>query len=78
MNKTVKLPSADLSYDNLKTISNKQMLIDNVINVLQTMLKQKFTDAMGFQDTLLGQSWSLLGQIFTNTKSSFQQYIKAV
>ena len=55
MNKTVNLPRADLSKDDLKTISDKQMLTDNVINVLQTMLKQKFTDAIGLQDILLGQ-----------------------
>ena len=56
MNETVKSPRVDLFYDDLKTILDKQMLTDNVINVVQKMLKRKFTDAMGLQDTLLGQS----------------------
>ena len=32
MNETVKSERADLSFDDLKTISDKQMLTDNVIN----------------------------------------------
>ena len=34
-----KSPTTNLSIENLKTISNKQMLTDNVINVLQKMFK---------------------------------------
>ena len=56
MNETVKSPRADLSDDDLKKISDEQMLTDNVINVLQKRLKRNFTDAMGLQDTLLVQS----------------------
>ena len=56
MNETVKSPRADLSGDDLKKISDEQMLTDNVINVLQKRLKRNFTDAMGLQDTLLVQS----------------------
>ena len=41
------------------------MLTDNVINVLQKMLKKQFPDANGLQDPWLGQ---LLGyQIYQNT-----------
>ena len=35
------------SKEDLKTISNKQMLTDNVINVLQKMLKKQFPDVNG-------------------------------
>ena len=48
--KIVTSPSGKLSFSGLKTISASQMLTDNVINLLQKMLKQVFVDAMGLQD----------------------------
>ena len=51
--------------EGLKTISNKKMLTDNVINVLQKMLKKQFPDTNGLQDPLLGQLLSY--QIYQNT-----------
>ena len=49
VDKIVTSPREKLSYSDLKTISDCQMLTDNVINLLQKMLKQVFVDAMGFQ-----------------------------
>ena len=41
------------------------MLTDNIIDVLQKMLKKQFPDASGLQDPLLGQL--LTYQIYQNT-----------
>ena len=41
------------------------MLTDNVIDVLQKMLKKQFPDANGLQDPLLGKLLSY--QIYQNT-----------
>ena len=57
--------ATNLSKEDLKAISNKQMLTDNIIDVLQKMLKKQFPDASGLQDPLLGQL--LTYQIYQNT-----------
>ena len=46
VDKIVTSPREKLSFSDLKTISNSQMLTDNVINLLQKMLKQVFVDVM--------------------------------
>ena len=58
VDKIVTSPREKLSYSDLKTISDCQMLTDNVINLLQKMLKQVFVDAMGFQDPVRSQNLS--------------------
>lgn len=45
-----------LSHNDLKDISGKRMLNDNVINVFQNMIKRKFPNVGGLQDTVLGQT----------------------
>ena len=40
------------------SVSDNQMLTDNVINLLQKMLKQVFVDAMGLQDPVRDQNLS--------------------
>ena len=50
IDKIVTSPGEKLSFSDLKTISNSQMLTNNVVNLLQKMLKQVFGDAMGLQD----------------------------
>ena len=58
LDKTVTSPREKLSFSDLKTISDSQMLTDNVINLLQKMLKQVFVDAMLLQDLVRGQNLS--------------------
>jgi len=47
-----------LNTGDLLSISNQQMLSDNVINVLQKMLKRQYHNTSGLQDTVLGQTLS--------------------
>ena len=56
--KIVTSPRGKLSFSDLKTISASQMLTDNVIILLQKMLKQVFVDAMGLQDPVCAQNLS--------------------
>ena len=58
VDKIVTSPREKLSFSDLKTISDSQMLTGNVINLLQKMLKQVFVDAMGLQDPVRGQNLS--------------------
>ena len=58
VDKIVTSPREKLSFSDLKTISDSQMLTDNVINLLQKILKQVFVDAMGLQDPVRGQDLS--------------------
>ena len=58
VDKIVTSPREKLSFSDLKTVSDSQMLADNVINLFQKMLKQVFVDAMGLQDSVRGQNLS--------------------
>ena len=58
VDKIVTSPKEKLSFSDLKVISDSQMLTDNVINLLQKMLKQVFVDAIGLQDPVRGQNLS--------------------
>ena len=58
VDKIVTSPREKLSFSDLKTISDSQMLTDNVINLLQKMLKQVSVDGMGLQDIVRGQNRS--------------------
>ena len=58
VDKIVTSPREKLSFSDVKTISDSQMLTDNVINLFQKMLKQVFVDAMGLQDSVRGQNLS--------------------
>ena len=49
-------PRCLLQYGDLKLISNKRMLNDNVINAVQKMLHTQYPDIDGLQDTILGQT----------------------
>ena len=56
VDKIVTSPREKLSFRDLKTISDSQMLTNNVVNLLQKMLKQVFVDAMGLQDPVRSQN----------------------
>jgi len=45
-----------LTFSDLKLISNKRMLNDNVINAVQKMIKLKYPDIGGLQDPVLGET----------------------
>ena len=44
-----------LNHSDLKDISGNRMLNDNIVNAVQKMLKNQFTEANGLQDPVLGQ-----------------------
>ena len=46
---------SELTYRDLKSISEKRVLSDNVINVLQLMMKRDFNVSVGLQDTIKGR-----------------------
>lgn len=46
---------SELTYRDLKSISDKRVLSDNVINVLQLMMKRDFNISAGLQDTIKGR-----------------------
>ena len=56
--------ATNLSKEDLKKISNKQILTDNIINGLQKIFKKQFPDANNLQDPLLGQLFSY--QLYQN------------
>ena len=49
-------PRCSLSYNDLKAISNKRMLNDNVIHTAQKMLRMQYPGVGGLQDPILGQN----------------------
>ena len=48
--------NVNISDEDLEDLRSNEMLSDNVINLFQNMIKRKFKDANGLQDTVLGQT----------------------
>ena len=51
-------PRCSLSYSDLKEISDRRMLSDNVVNAFHKMMEKQFPEANGLQDPILGQTLS--------------------
>ena len=51
-------PRCSLSYSDLKDISDRRMLSDNVVNAFQKIMEKQFPEENSLQDPILGQSLS--------------------